>query len=234
MIFSKAQRSDDQEVTEKLVETYLLSHPDFFQQHLELLELLKLPHPSGEAISLVTRQIELLRDKNRKLQLQLNDILQIARENDALARRMHQLTLALLDATSLDDGLAALRWLLHECFQADFVSVRLLGPVVDTPIANLFIPTDCEDLAHFQHILDSGHPDCGRPTSRQATVLFGGDGESVLSYALVPLKHAGLKGLLAIGSRNERRFEAGLGNLFLGQMGEIIAARFVSLLKAQP
>ncbi len=234
MKLSKAQRQEQPSVTAADVEAYLRSHPDFFHQHLELLETLRIPHPSGEAVSLVSRQLGVLRDKNRRLQMQLNDILQIARDNDSLARRIHQLTLSLLDATSLDDALGGLRWLLHECFQADFVAVRLLEPVIDSPIADLCIPPDCAEVDHLRHVLESGKPECGQPTPFQAEVLFGSEGPDVMSFALVPLQHAGLKGVLAIGSRNASRFEAGMGHLFLNQMGDIVAARLVALLKGLP
>ena len=213
------------------IEDWLLRHPDFFHHHLDCLEALKLPHPCGDAVSLVTRQIELLREKNRRLQAQLNDILQIARENDALLRRFHQLSIALLDAASLDDALAALRWLLRDCFQADFVSVRLIQPRIDCPIADLCVDEDCPQLARFQQILDSGEPAFGKPDAAQAAFLFGGgEAGEVESYALVPLRHAGLKGVLAIGSRDPLRFEPAMGNLFLSQMSDVVAARFVSLL----
>lgn len=231
---NKAQQQDMEEMSVQEVESYLRRHPDFFAQHLDLLESLKLPHPCGEAVSLISRQIDLLRERNRRLQVQLNDILQIARDNDALARRIHQLTLSLLDANSLDDALAGLRWLLHDCFQADFVAVRLLEPVFDSPIADLCLPPDCSELKHFRHVLDSGKPECGEPFPEQARLLFGESADEVRSYALVPLQHAGLKGMLAIGSRNSSRFEAGMGHMFLMQMGDIVAARFVSLITAQP
>lgn len=230
MKLSNAHRQELDEVTAAAVEEYLRRHPDFFHHHLDLLEGLKLPHPCGNAVSLVARQIDLLREKNRKLQLQLNDILQIARDNDALFRRLHQLTLSLLDAISLDDALAGLRWLLHGCLQADFVSVRLIRPVFDSPIGDLCVPPESEELAYIQPLLETGKPECGQPSLQHAEFLFGADGQHVSSYALVPLQHAGLRGFLAIGSRSPSRFQAGMGHLFLSQMGEIVAARFVSLL----
>jgi len=230
MQLNNAQPSGFNEIAEEDVKDWLLRHPDFFHRHPDSLEFLKLPHPCGDAVSLVTRQIELLREKNRKLQAQLTDILQIARDNDSLLRRFHQLSIALLDAASLDDALAALRWLLHDCFQADFVAVRLIQPVIDCPIANLCVSGDCPQLAHFKQILEAGKPECGKPNAEQAGFLFGMDAAEVESYALVPLCHAGLKGILAIGSRDPGRFQAGMGNLFLSQMGDVVAARFVSLL----
>jgi hypothetical protein len=211
------------------IEAWLLEHPDFFQHYPDSLEYLKIPHPCGDAVSLVTRQIEVLRQKNRKLQEQMDKILQIARDNDSLLRRFHKLTLALLNAASLDDALAALRWLLRDCFEADFVCVKLIQPLIECPIANLCVPEDCPQLAHFQQVLEAGKPECAIPSTEQATFLFGANAVEVESYALVPLQHAGLKGILAIGSRDPDRFEPGMGNLFLGQMGDVVAARFASL-----
>ncbi len=232
MKLNNAQASCPEEIPASDIEDWLLRHPDFFQHHAACLETLKLPHPCGDAVSLVTRQIELLREKNRKLQAQLDDILQIARDNDTLLRRFHQLTLAMLDAASLEEALAALRWLLQDCFQADFVAVRLIHPIIDCPVGNLCVSEDCPQLSHFQRVLDAGKPECGRPTHEQATFLFGADATEAESYALVPLQHAGLKGILAIGSREPDRFEPGMGSLFLSQMSDIVAARFVSLLDA--
>lgn len=234
MKLNNAQKAERKEIDAADIEAWLLRHPDFFHHHEDCLEAMKLPHHCGEAVSLVTRQIQLLREKNRKLQAQLNGILQIARDNDSLLRRFHQLTLALLDAASLDDALAALRWLLHDCFQADFVSVRLIQPVIDCPISNLCVSEDCPQLAHFKQILEDGKPECGKPSTEQAGFLFGADVHEVESYALVPLQHAGLKGILAIGSRDPSRFEPGMGGLFLSQMSDVVAARFVSLIQRAP
>ena len=230
MKLNSAEPSIAEQISADEIEDWLLRHPDFFQHHADCLESLKLPHPCGDAVSLVTKQIELLRVKNRKLQTQLNEILQIARDNDALLRRFHQLTLAMLDAASLEDALGALRWLLQDCFQADFVAVRLIQPVIDCPVSDLCVNGDSPQLAHFQQILEEGKPECGKPDQGQVQFLFGLAASEVESIALVPLQHAGLKGVLAIGSRDPQRFEPGMGNLFLSQMSDVVAARFVSLL----
>ena len=127
------------ELSEEAVASYLRNHPDFFDRHIGLLEILNVPHPSGTAVSLVERQLALLREKNQRLAEQLDDLLQIARENDTLNQRMHQLTLSLLDARSVEDMLACLDWGLHQYFQTDFVAVRILSPYRESPVVNLFV-----------------------------------------------------------------------------------------------
>jgi uncharacterized protein YigA (DUF484 family) len=123
-----------------------------------------------------------------------------------------------------------MRWLLHECFEADFVALRLIRADAECPIADLCVAEDRAELALFAEILESGKPECGLAEPECAAFLFGADAPEVCSYALAPLRHAGLKGILAIGARLPERFDAGMDKLFLSNMSEIIAARLVSLL----
>ena len=215
---------------EAQVAAYLSRHPDFFKAHLSLLESLRLPHESGTAVSLVARQIDVLREKNERLLEQLDDLVQIARENDALYQRIHQLTLTLLDAKSLEDVLASLDWGLHQYFQADFVVVRLLHPDVESPVLQLFTAKDHPSRAWAEEWAESAQPLCGKTDPAHAAYLFGESAGEVGSYAVIRLHHAALRGLFAIGSRDPERFRSDMGFVFLVQMSEILASRMASLL----
>ena len=63
---------------------YLEANLDFFERHSELLSSLRLPHISGDAVSLVERQISILRQKDRKMEYRLEELIEVARINDAL------------------------------------------------------------------------------------------------------------------------------------------------------
>lgn len=228
-----APRLNEDNLTPQEVAGYLRRHPGFFADHLELLESMTVPHPSGVAISLVSRQLDLLRAKNQRLLKQLDGLLQIARENDALNRRIHQLTLALLDANSVADVLASLDWGLHQYFQVDFVAVRLLAPRLDHPVRNLFLPERGSETDWCEGIVAQSKPVCGKLEPEHAAILFGEDARRVASHAIAALRHAGIRGLFAIGSRDPERFREDLGFVFLGQMSEILAARLSVLLNAQ-
>ncbi|QFY43486.1 DUF484 family protein [Candidatus Methylospira mobilis] len=212
------------------VENYLRDNPNFFQERESLLEEIRVPHACGEAVSLVEKQVDVLRATNRKLQRQLEAIVDIARENDALYLRLHRLTLALLDANSLEDALAGLQWALHECFQADVAVVRLLEPLFECPVADLFADDALKSSGAMIRLLASGKPDYGKVDPLLAGQLFGERVNEVASAALLPLQHAGLKGVLAIGSASADRFHAGMGATFLMQLSDIVAARLYSLL----
>lgn len=213
------------------VETYLRDHPDFFSEHLHLLEELTIPHPSGDAISLISKQLEIFRNRHHDMENQLNALIEIARENDVALHRMHELTLAMLDAGSLEEMLENLEQIFFRSFQADFFALRIYQERPDFPISNLFIPPDNPQLQAFQASLRGIQPQCARPTYAQAQFLFGDLAFEVKSAALVPLHFTELEGMLAIGSRESTRFHHSLGNLFLVQMSKIVGTRLISLLK---
>ena len=213
------------------VEDYLLQHPDFFHEHLNLLEQMSIPHPSGTAISLISKQLELFRSKHQEMENQLNALIEIARDNDTSFIRMHKLTLALLEASTLEQAIANLDEVLADYFLTDFVAVRIIKQCSESAIANLFIEPGSKNLQPFLKELSSNQPKCGRPTLAQAKVLFGDSAVEVKSCAIIPMNFTELDGILAIGSREEGRFHYSMGNLFLTQMSEIIGTRLISLLR---
>ncbi|MDO9106336.1 MAG: DUF484 family protein [Methylovulum sp.] len=215
------------------VETYLQKHPEFFNEHLNLLEQIKIPHPSGNAVSLISKQLEIFRSRHHEMENQLTALIEIARENDASFMRMHKLTLALLDASTLQEAIANLDIVLSDYFFTDFAAVRIIKANPTVTINDLFIDPDSETLKPFIKELSSNIPSCGRPTLAQARVLFGDAAVEVKSCAIIPMTFTELDGLLAIGSREEGRFHYSMGNLFLTQMSELIGTRLISLLQQQ-
>ena len=222
------QKSD---LSASQVEDYLQQHPDFFHEHLNLLEQMSIPHPSGTAISLISKQLELFRSKHNEMEKQLNALIEIARNNDASLIRMHKLTLALLEASTLEQAIANLDVVLADYFLTDFVAVRIIKQRPESAIANLFIEPGSENLQPFLKELAGNQPKCGRPTLAQAKVLFGDSAVEVNSCAIIPMNFTELDGILAIGSREKGRFHYSMGNLFLTQMSEIIGTRLISLLR---
>ncbi len=213
------------------VAAYLQDNPEFFQDHLGLLESMHIPHPSGNAVSLIAKQLELFRRRHQEQENQLNALIDIARENDAAFNRMHELTLAMLEANSLEDAVANLTEVLAECFLTDFVAIKIIKEFSGSPISNLFVHPGEANLKHFAAELAGNQPKCGRPSLAQARFLFGDSAAEVRSCAIIPMTFTRLEGLLAIGSRDEGRFHYSMGSLFLTQMSEIIGTRLISLLQ---
>jgi len=219
------------ELTAEQVRDYLLDTPDFFNSYPELLEDIKVKDKTAGAVSLTMRQLALLRDKNVKLQKQLEGLLDIARENDALFGRMQQLTTALLDTRCVEDVFATLDDTLRDCFGADFFAIRIVADEEGSnfPISDVVWQQDSEYLGSFQRLIDSQKIKCGHPTHDQAVALFNDQADDVQSVALIPLKIDKQDGVLAIGSKDAERFHPTMGNLFLAHLGELVSKRLASL-----
>lgn len=219
------------QLDEQQVADYLQQNPEFFHKHLDVLEQMHLPHPSGNAVSLIAKQLELFRVRHQEQENQLTALIDIARENDAAFNRMHELTLAMLEANSLVDAIANLTEVLAECFITDFVAIKIIQQRPDSALNNIFVDPDDKGLQHFTVELSGNQPKCGRPTLAQAQFLFGDVAAEVRSCAIIPMVFTQLEGLLAIGSRDEGRFHYSMGSLFLTQMSEVIGTRLISLLQ---
>ena len=216
--------------SESQVVEYLSNHPSFFQEHLDVLEKMYVPHPTGEAISLIAKQLELFRVKHQEQEKQLTALIAIAKENDISLKRMHQLTLALLEADTIDKLLSNLHIVLAEYFLTDFVSVKIISKQTDQRLGKLIVAPDDEGLKHFSYELLSHQPTCGQLTRSQAKFLFAELSMQVKSCAIIPMVYTRIEGLIGIGSLDQDRFQQGMGNLFLMKISELIATRLISLL----
>ena len=216
------------EAEEETVARYLQHNAEFFERHQPLLARLRLPHArTGATISLVERQVEVLREKQSSLEQKLAEFVRVARANDALADKVHRFTRRLLRAHTRDEVLTQVEASLREDFDA-FHSAMLLISRPGTPEAtgSTFVRTFAADdpaLKSFETLFATGKPRCGQARDSQRELLFGGEAESIGSVALVPLGDKGSLGLLALGSTDRDRFHPGMSTEFLGRMAELIA-----------
>lgn len=220
-------------VTSAQVEGYLSEHPEFFKDHLHLLERMHIPHPSGSAVSLISKQLEIFRSRHQELESQLTELIEIARENDSSYERIHKLTLAMLESNTIQEAADHLRAVFSEYFSTDFIVIKIISETPGSIPPDLVIPSDSLALKPvIKELYDHG-PTCGKPTLAQAKVLFGDSALEVRSFALIPMMFTELEGFLAIGSREDGRFHYSMGSLFLTQISQIVGTRFISLLKSQ-
>jgi uncharacterized protein len=216
---------------EERIERYLNLNPDFFERHQALLSRMRLPHMrTGSTVSLVERQVEVLREQKSDSDRRLAEFVSVARANDQLADRIHRFTRRLLRAPNAQTALASLEASLREDFDA-FHSVLVLT----APIAALSgnhepflrkLPPDDANIRSFEALLNTGKPRCGQVRDTQRDFLFGPEAASIGSVALVPLSDGkpenGAIGLLALGSAERERFHPGMSTEFLKRMGELI------------
>jgi len=205
---------------------YLRQNPDFFVRHDSLLAGLKLPHArSGATVSLVERQVEVLREKSQTLESKLTELVAVARANEQLVDKIHGFTRRLLGAASRQEAIARIEQSLREDFEVFSSVLVLFGGGVMGIAADRFVScVESKDpgLTGFESLFSSGKPRCGQVRDSQRDFLFGADSAGISSVALVPLGGKEPFGLLALGSPDRDRFNPGMSTEFLARLGELV------------
>jgi len=217
------------EVDEDLVASYLGAHPEFFERHSTVLARLRLPHQErgNAAVSLVERQVLVLREKNTALETKLLELIENGRANDAIVERMHRLSRRMLRARSATDTIAALDTSLREDFGASRWVVLLTDPRFAALAHNAdgnvrYAARDSSELRIFESFLESARPRSGQIRDVQRDYLFGASAGSVGSSVLVPLGERTPVGLLAIASSDTERYLPTMSTDFLVRIGETV------------
>src|SRR5262245_35655454 len=126
-----SENSQEQQSTAQLdadqVAEYLRKHPEFFVDFDELIPEMRIPHQPGDAVSLVERQVRMLRERNIEMRHRLAQLMDVARDNDRLFDKTRRLVLDLLDATALEDVVSTVEDSLRHEFQVPYVSLILFS-----------------------------------------------------------------------------------------------------------
>jgi uncharacterized protein YigA (DUF484 family) len=199
------------------VAQFLKAHPQFFDQHPQLLETITVRHPhGGRAIALTERQIVTLREKVKLLEGKLGELIRFGEDNDAIGEKVHRLSLALLGAKDGTAARQALEFHLREDFAVPHVALRMWA-------------SDGVEAALRDKAETMGAPQCGPAAESPYLDWFGEAAGHVRSIALVPLGQTRTIGLLALGSEDPQRFYAEMGTLYLRRIGELTAGALASM-----
>lgn len=212
---------------EREIVRYLRDNPDFFERHLDLLADMLLPHQPQGAVSLIERQVSVLRDQKQELKQRLQQLTDYARQNEDLSSRLNQLILDLLDADDFETLLSLIQQRLKSDFEADAVVIRLFNSGAPVLKAHPDLMDWSEPaLGAFEKVINGRKPVCGSLKPGQLDALFNDYADVVRSAALIPLVESESSkqcvGLLAIGSQDPQRFRANMGTLFLSHLSHVL------------
>jgi len=199
------------------VEAYLQAHPDFFVGQDELLLDLYIPHGPQGAISLVERQIQLLRQRNDLLYEHLSILMDVARDNDRLFEKTRRLILDLLDAATLEQVVEAVDDSLRHHFQVSYSSLILFSGK-PLPVGRSVRAAEARQA--IGGLLSNSTAVCGVLRPHELDFLFEQDGALVGSAAVIRI---GPYGVLAVGAEDPHYYKSSLGTLFLGHIADVLA-----------
>ena len=208
---------------------FLTRHPNFFNDFPTLLAELNIPHPHGtHAVSMSERQLIAMRDKVHMLENKLAELIQFGEENDGISEKLHALTLALLEARTPQDIVAALALHLREGFAVPHHALRVWNLPSDAvpPLTDPVSPAGRDTIGAM------AQPVCGALAVDEASNWFGEVSPHLRAFACIPLRPATAAapiGLLVLASEEAKRFYPGMGTLYLERLGQLIAAALVRM-----
>jgi len=219
---SAKQNNDKSAVTAEQVAQYLQENPDFFINRDSLLAEITLPHESGKAISLLERQVKILRERSIESRHTLNSLLENAKYNDQLFNVTRALILALLMEDDVSQIASATEANMNTQPGIDASSVILfaaddLNNVENTRIESADFLQDV-----FPTLIRDRQTLCKNIEKQTAKFLFPHSGTGIRSVALCPIGHERMLGVLAIGNKAQDYFNADLDTMFLDFIGEVL------------
>lgn len=207
-------------LNDELVREYLIDNDDFLQRNPDMLDCLHVPHASGSAVSLVEKQVTVLREKNVEMRHRLKALTDNARTNDQLFEKTRRLVLTLLEAESLPALYQAFGTSMAADFGVEYASMILFGSYAETD-EKCRLDTTENAIAEIGPLLKSGKPVCGALRDEELSYLFPYSG-NVGSAAMVPLDGEASLGLIAVGSSDANVYNNTVGTLFLSQIADVV------------
>ena len=216
-------------LTDDQVSDYLRRNPDFFNNKPALLADMNLPHQPGTgAVSLVERQVSVLRDRNMDMRHRLNKLLDNARTNDNLFDKTKRLILNMLDTDQLDDCLDALFYSFQNEFDIHYSQLLLISSsenhfpspankqarLIDQPMAE----------KNLSSIIHNHRAICGQLNADEQAFIFHKNTNLIGSTAITPLTIDNrLLGILAIANRDPHYYRSSMNTLFLKFIADVLS-----------
>ena len=215
-----AIKSTESTINDEMVRDYLIENNDFLQRNPEMLDHLHISHASGSAISLVEKQVGILRERNIEMRRRLTTLTANARDNDKLYEQTRSLVLDLLGANSCAEIQRVFVDSMKNDFQAEHASIILFGDP-EKGDRNTRIETAQNAKNAIGALLKGQKAVCGALRKEELSYLFPQSGD-IGSAALMPLGNGDELGIIAVGSSDANRYNSSMGTLFLTHVADVM------------
>lgn len=221
------------DVSVKQVRGYLRDNPSFFDENPDILETMIVPHNAEGAVSLIERQLAVLRSRNSEMKEQLDSLYSAAQENEMMFEKTNHLISGLLEANNLGALIESLYESLGSDYGVEAYSLTLFGDEVNLPKSMAQISSP--DKAHkvIASIFSSSGAVCGQLEASEMNFLFR-DHQNVLgSVATVVLGQDSKLGVLALGNSDPHFYQNDMGTIFLDYLAEVLSRLLPQYLKSR-
>ena len=211
------------DISVKQVRSFLRDHPTFLDENPDILETMIVHHKPEGAISLVERQLSVLRARNKEMRAQLDSLYTIANDNEAMFERTNRLVANLLKANNLGELVQSLYDSLENDYGIEAYSLTLLGSPEDLPKSLAKISSQDKAKQEIPSVLSGVRATCGRLSASEMNFLFDDRLNILGSAAAVILRNEGNLAILALGNSDSTYYTEDMGTIFLDYIAEIMS-----------
>lgn len=210
------------ELIAKDVVAYLLENPDFFVDRDSLLLKIQVPHKSKGTISLVEKQLDVIRDRQKETMKQLNEFVENAQRNKEIFDKSRKLILSLMEAKRSSEFFAALEKGLKRDFECKANSLVVFGKPRQINHFTSRLPAESA-RKYVGALMRRKIPMLGVLRPREQDFLFRHQSEKVKSAAVFTIRDKNrYLGILAIGSSEPDYFTPDMDALFISFIAETL------------
>jgi uncharacterized protein YigA (DUF484 family) len=211
---------------------FLKENPDFFIEHPDAIESLEIKHESGEAVSFIEKQVELIKAKNLETSTKLKEFIINAKENEILFIKIKKLISVILNSKDLEKLLNSTedffeKELGSEKCKIFFFTQDDLFEVSDERVIQPEIATPA-----FSSIFKDKNIYLGGISNEVASLTFGAK-SSVKESAICKLNSKEVAGILILGSSSQKKYTSGQDTLFLNFVLEVLSHQIDKLIEVR-
>lgn len=214
-----AEQSSDTGLNDEIVREYLKNNDDFLERNPDMMDYLHISHATGSAVSLVEKQVSVLRERNIDMRHRLKALTHNATENDKIFAQTRGLVLKLLEADSVESLYTTFMESMSTDFGVEHASMILYGEQTDDQGYRIESPESVK--GQIGSLFRGNKAICGTLRKEELMYLFP-DSNGVGSAALMPLSADESLGLIAVGSSDANRYSDKIGMLFLSHIAEVM------------
>ena len=211
-----------EELIDKKVAAYLLENPGFFAERESLLLKIQVPHKRKGTISLVEKQLDVIRDRQKATRKKLKEFVQNAERNKSIFDKSRKLILSLMAAKRSSAFFAALEKGLKRDFGCKANSLVVFGKAKEINHFTSRLPAESA-RKHVGALMRSKAPTLGKLQPKEQNFLFRDQSKEVKSAAILTIRDKNKNlGILAIGSYDREYFTPDMDTVFISFISETL------------
>ncbi len=203
----------------KEVAEYLILNPEFLVDNPQILSSLRVDHDSGAAVSLIQKQVEILRKNYYTTSNNLLNFLEEAKNNENIFSLTKRLTLDLINTSSIEEVIS----ITEKAFKKDFHTTDCKFVFFEQknkalPNRRVKDPDKSKDI--LGDLIKENKTYRGVLHQDQSNFIFNKK-QKIVDAILTPLSCSYIKGYLALGSDKIGKYDESKDSLFLDFITEV-------------